>query len=139
MYNTPQFMSHYHPAFLSFIYPVSMPSSPPAGTHWYCKAEMPYVALTSLRLTGPQRLSCGLPHTVGKAPLLASSPVSWTGCTPLGPHPAGFTSLTACVIIQTSPSHPPGEPRCPPLPLLLIVLLSAVLGGPVWCVVPPSG
>lgn len=57
------------------------------------------------------------PHPAERLP-------TWTSYTTLSPQPNGFTSLTACRIIQTSPSYPPSGARDHLILLLLQTLPS---------------
>lgn len=52
-------------------------------------------------------------HPKGKSLYLASSPTSHTSCTPSGPQPHGYTSLSIHRIIETSQLHPPAGTTAP--------------------------
>lgn len=87
-------------------------------------------ALTYLRPTRPQRPNyeflCSLQvcsSSSRKTPHLATSSISWTSYTTFSPQTNGFTSLTACRIVQMSQTHPPVGTSCHPTFLLLWILL----------------
>lgn len=80
-----------------------LPLQAPAGI---ARPETPCAALTSLRLTGPQRPRCAPPCSHQAGSTQRESLPSWTKIP--GLHQAsGLPSPTANAVIQTSTSHPP--------------------------------